>query len=81
MNIGIIIGLLTVVIALILNYLILFKFEDDCGKKVTHFIVTYYWTWFLSLVPFIGMGSMITWFLVYVGPMEYRCTSILFKEK
>ena len=79
MNIGIFIGLLTVVLALILNYLILFKFEDG-GKKVTHFTITYYWTWFISLVPFIGMIWMIVWFVGYCMA-DLKCTSVLFKER
>ena len=79
MNIGIIIGLMTVVLALILNYLILFKFEDY-GKKVKHFTITYYWTWLISLVPFVGFIWMIVWFICYCAA-GFKCTSKLFEKK
>ena len=89
MNMGIFIGILLMVIALFINYLILFKLEytEDKswekikkGDKVKHWLITYYLTWFIPFIPFVGFFIELVWFIIMVGPCEYRCTSKIFKE-
>ena len=87
---GIFIGLLLILLAIILNYLILFKMEvsssyniygREKGEKIKHWNITYYISWVISIIPIFGFICMALWFFILVGVGDYKCTSKLFKER
>ena len=88
MVMGIFIGFLTIAISLFINYLILFKFVYPCsrdfedillGDKVKHWTITYYVSWIIALIPFVGFFIEVLWLSYYL--YNYRCNSILFRER
>lgn len=84
---GIIIGFILIGLAIIINYLNLFRFEyteswngHQKGERVKHWTITYYVSWIFALIPFFGILFEAVWFVVQAGPCEYKCNSKLFKE-
>lgn len=79
MNIGIIIGVILVIIALVMNYMNLYTIYDD-DEKVKHYLINYYIGWIIAIIPFIGLLYQIIWFTFQTFVFDYSCKSVFFKE-
>ena len=79
MNLGIILGILSIIIALILNYINLYTTYEE-NNKVKHWIITYYITWLIALIPIFGIIFEVAWFAFQILVFEYDCKCFLFKE-
>ncbi len=80
MNIGIVIGLLTIMVALYLNYVNLYTFKDHNGDKVTHWLITYWLSWLIPFIPFIGLIIEIVWLISLYFINEYETSAKIFEE-
>lgn len=85
MNTGIIIGMVTSVVAILFNFLNLFGFKDFStgtkeGIKIKHWRITYVVSWVIASMPFLGFIIEFCWFLQLLCSTKYRCTSKLFEE-
>lgn len=85
MNTGIIIGIATVIVAMILNVINLWGFKyfstgTKNGEKVPHWFITYYVSWLFAIWPFYGLAIELLWFIQQYCKPGYKCTSMLFKE-
>lgn len=86
MNTGIIFGMVTILVAILLNYLNLFCYRDYSngtheGEKEKHWLITYYVSWLIAMIPFAGLilELFYIWFRWTFYP-SHRCTSRLFQE-
>lgn len=79
MNIGIVIGVLSVIIALVMNYMNLYTMYDG-NEKVKHYLINYYIGWIIAIIPFAGLLYQIIWFSIQTFVLEYSCKSIFFRE-
>ena len=76
---GIVIGIISIIVALILNYLNLYTMYDY-DEKVKHWVISYYLGWIIALIPVYGIIHELIWFIAQVGPCDYECKAIFFKE-
>lgn len=76
---GIVIGLITIFVALIFNYINLYTMYD-CGERVKHWVISYYLGWVIALIPIYGIIHEFIWFVVQLGPCDYDCKATIFKE-
>ena len=76
---GIAIVIITIIIALILNYINLFSMYNY-DERVKHWLISYYITWIFAVIPIFGLIFDALWFFIQIGPMDYTCKSVFFKE-
>ena len=76
---GIIIGIITIVIALVFNYINLYTMYDR-KEKAKHWVISYYIGWVIAIIPIYGIIHQFIWFIVQLGPCEYECKSVFFKN-
>lgn len=76
---GIVIGIISIIVALILNYINLYTMYDY-DEKVKHWVISYYLGWIIALIPVYGIIHELIWFIAQVGPCDYECKAIFFKE-
>ena len=79
MNIGIIIGIITIIIALVFNYINLYTMYDY-DERVKHWVISYYIGWLIALIPIYGIIHQLIWFLAQIGPCEYECKAKIFQN-
>ena len=79
MNIGVIIGIITIFVALVFNYINLYTFYD-CGDRVKHWLISYYLGWVIALIPIYGIIHEFIWFIAQLGPCEYECKAKIFQN-
>ena len=85
MNTGIIVGMVTVIVAILLNWLNLFCFKDFStnkkdGIKIKHWRITYVISWVIAAIPFVGCIFELLWTFHMCMTDEYKCTSKLFEK-
>lgn len=85
MNTGIIVGMVTVIVAILFNWLNLFCFKDFStntkdGEKIKHWRITYVISWVIATIPFVGCTFELLWTLHMCLTEEYKCTSKLFEK-
>lgn len=85
MNTGILIGMVASIAAILLNYLNLFGFRDFStdtkdGIRIKHWRITYFVSWVIASMPFLGFIIEFCWTIQMIFHSGYRCTSNLFEK-
>lgn len=80
MDIGIIIGIITIIIALVFNYINLYTMYEYNNERVKHWVISYYVSWIIALIPIYGIIHELIWFIVQLGICEYNCKAKIFQN-